>query len=102
MRREEYLTELIKSKEIGEFTEALESGCNELISKWYEKYNFKKTGWVNESLMKEKALSDCKRYSLGFKPERSDNAFAYLTQNIRCSFARTYGKLYKEEKNKVS
>ena len=101
MTREEYLTELLKSKEQGEFTDVLEAGCIELIHKWYEKYNFKKAEWVDESLMKEKALADCKRHSLGFKPEKLENAIAYLSQNIRCSFARTYGKLYKEEKNKV-
>ena len=40
------------------------------------------------------AIMDCYQYWRGYKPEKSANAFAYVTQIIKNGFAKGWRKLY--------
>lgn len=40
------------------------------------------------------AVMDCYQYWRGYKPEKSANAFAYITQIIKNGFAKGWRKLY--------
>jgi DNA-directed RNA polymerase specialized sigma subunit len=40
------------------------------------------------------AIMDCYRYWRGYKPEKSDNAFAYVSQIIKNGYAKGWRKLY--------
>ena len=40
------------------------------------------------------AIMDCYQYWRGYKPEKSANAFAYITQIIKNGFAKGWRKLY--------
>jgi len=40
------------------------------------------------------AIMDCFMYWRGYNPEKSDNAFAYVTQIIKNGFAKGWRKLY--------
>jgi hypothetical protein len=40
------------------------------------------------------AIMDCFQYWRGYNPERSQNAFAYVTQIIKNGFAKGWRKLY--------
>ena len=40
------------------------------------------------------AVMDCFQYWRGYKPEKSANAFAYITQIIKNGFAKGWRKLY--------
>jgi hypothetical protein len=40
------------------------------------------------------AIMDCYQYWRGYKPEKSANAFAYITQIIKNGFAKGWRKIY--------
>jgi len=40
------------------------------------------------------AIMDCFQYWRGYKPEKSANAFAYITQIIKNGFAKGWRKIY--------
>ena len=50
------------------------------------------------------AIMDCFQYWRGYNPEKSANAFAYITQIIKNGFAKGWRKLYGNmpKKNKIS
>lgn len=101
MKNEECKEELVKSIKAGEFTENLEIRVIGMISRFFDKYPYKNQEWYHpdhEFLFKKNALEACKKHSLKFNPERSDNAFAYIVQIIKSDFAGTYLKIVKEYK----
>lgn len=93
MKNEEYKEELIKSINNGGFTDKLEIGVIGAISNFFDKSPYKDQKWYlpeHEFLFKKNALEVCKELSLKFNPERGSNAFAYIVQIIKCSFASTH------------
>lgn len=89
--------EVLKSKKSGIITEATKDMFMMMLQSKLTRYDFKEE-W-REEIIDEGFKTLCK---MGMKmPETAENAWAYMSQIIGCSFARTYTKLYKEAKTKV-
>ena len=84
--------ELIKSKEKNELTpEALDMVilmANKFSLKFKYIYTEDKEDCISFAIM------DCWMYWRGYNPEKSANAFAYITQIIKNGFAKGWRKLY--------
>jgi len=84
--------EIIKSKEQDELTkEALDMlilMSHKFATKLHYIYEQDKEDCISFAIM------DCWKYWRGYKPEKSDNAFAYYTQIIKNGFAKGWRKLY--------
>ena len=84
--------ELIKSKEKDELTkEALDMFilmANKFSTKFKYVYPEDKEDCISFAVM------DCYMYWRGYNPDKSANAFAYVTQIIKNGFAKGWRKLY--------
>ena len=84
--------ELIKSKEQEELTpEALDMFimmANKFSRKFTYVYEEDREDCISYAIM------DCYLYWKGYKPEKSANAFSYITQIIKNGFAKGWRKLY--------
>ena len=84
--------ELIKSKEKDELTkEALDMFilmANKFSTKFKYVYPEDKEDCISFAIM------DCYMYWRGYNPDKSANAFAYVTQIIKKGFAKGWRKLY--------
>lgn len=100
--REEYnnklLLELEYSQQKGELTEDLKLLYFDLandISKNEERYPFKNDD--NRVLSVVFAYGACIEHAIKFNRNKTDNAYAYVSVIIRCSFAGTLKKLYRRK-----
>jgi len=84
IRNKDLLAEVIICKEQGEMSDKLARMLQLLTAKYGRSSQF--GGYTfNEDMQAYAMMMLCKTW-VGFKPERSDNAFAYYTQSIKNSF----------------
>jgi len=92
INNEDLLTEVIKFKENGVVSEELGKMLLVLANNYSFKGNFVGYTW-REDMVGEAVLT-CIKYLKNFNPEKSRNAFAYITQICKNSY-----KLYIKEQN---
>jgi len=92
VKNKELREELIKSKEQDKLTkEALNMFilmANKFSTNFTYIYEEDREDCISFAIM------DCYQYWRGYKPEKSPNAFAYITQIIKNGFAKGWRKLY--------
>ncbi len=89
------LNELIGFKKSGKYSENLGSMFLQVATNLSNKSNFIGYTWKDEMI--SEAVLTCIKYSKNFNPEKSSNAFAYITQICYNSF-----KGYIKKQNKHS
>ncbi len=90
---EDLLQEIILFKQEGRMSEKLGKMLLQVATHYSSKSNFSGYTWKQDMI--SEAVLTCVKYLKNFKPEKSTNAFAYVTQIIKNSF-----KLYiTEQKN---
>jgi hypothetical protein len=96
IEKEELKKEIIKSKESGKLTKRAGEMLAQMTKSLSRRYVFpwfKDLGTTEsidqEILCRVIALGACEKHFAKYNPEASDNAFAYMSQIIRCSFAQS-------------
>ena len=89
------LAEIIKFKNDGVMSEELGKMLLSISTHYSTKSNFSGYTWKQDMI--SEAVFTCVKYLKSFKPEKSTNAFAYVTQIIKNSF-----KLYITDQKKHS
>lgn len=89
------LAEVIKFKADGKMSEALGKMLLTISSHYSSRSNFSGYTWKQDMI--SESVFTCVKYLKNFNPEKSTNAFAYVTQIIKNSF-----KLYITEQKKHS
>lgn len=84
INNKELLSEVIQFKEKGVASEALGKMLLDIANHYSTKGNFSGYTWKKD--MVGDAVLTCLKYLRSFKPEKSDNAFAYTTQIVKNSF----------------
>lgn len=87
------LEELKKYKESGKYSEGLGGMFMQVATNLSNKSNFIGYSWKDEMI--SEAVLTCIKYSKNFNPEKSKNAFAYITQICYNAF-RNYIKKQKK------
>lgn len=89
------ISEIIEFKKLGKASEVLGKMLLTIAKNFSSKGNFSGYTWRND--MVSEAVLTCIKYLKNFDPERSNNAFAYITQICNNSF-----KAYIKTQNKHS
>jgi DNA-directed RNA polymerase specialized sigma24 family protein len=89
------LAEVIKFKDEGKMSEDLGKMLLMISTHYSTKSNFSGYTWKQDMI--SESVFTCVKYLKNFKPEKSTNAFAYVTQIIKNSF-----KLYITDQKKHS
>jgi DNA-directed RNA polymerase specialized sigma subunit len=90
--------ELLAFIKCGIATERLGEIFINLVDNYATKSNFSGYSYLEE--MKSRAIFFLLRYSKSFKPEKSDNAFAYCTQIVKNAFIQVIKKEKKHAETK--
>lgn len=105
VRNDELREELIKSKEIGKLTENAVEMVSKMITSLSHRYvwpwlkEMEVAEAIDQSILAEVlAFVSCGKHFTKYNPEVSENAFAYMSQVIRCSFAQSVSKFKKKIK----
>lgn len=85
IKQKEWLYEVIASKEAGKMSNRLAEMLFELTCRYANRVNFVNYPYKDE-MIAHALMQLCKSWHY-FKPEKSDNPFAYYTQCIKGSFA---------------
>lgn len=97
VKPDELKKEVLKSIKEGEFNEKTKEMFLQMLHSKLTRYDFKDE-WrkpIIDGGLKDLCLHGMKM------PNTVENVWAYMSQIIGCSIARTYTKLYKESKTKV-
>lgn len=98
MSNEEFLPEILKSKEQGQLTDSAINMIIEISKNTLERYPILED--FKEDCLAY-AVEKCVELWKGFNPERTTNAIAYFTQIIKCYIASQRMKQYKLKKLEV-
>lgn len=95
---EELKTELLSYIKTGKASERLGEIFIDLVDNYATKSNFSGYSYLEE--MKSRAIFFLLMYSKSFKPEKSNNAFAYCTQIVKHAFIQVIKKEKKHNETK--
>ena len=84
--------ELIKSKDQGKLSSVALDMFIKMANRFSMKFKYKYEEDREDCI--QFAVMDCYQYWRGYKPEKSTNAFAYITQIIKNGFAKGWRKLH--------
>lgn len=93
------LAEIIKSKEEDQLTPKAIKMLQLLTEKAVTKLHYRNKMDKDDCI--QSAMMDILKYWRGFKPEKSNNAFAYYTTIIYKGAAKGWNKLHPETKKKI-
>lgn len=92
VKNKDLLKEIIESKENGKLTSLAIDMLSRIAIESSKKLKYRNEMDREDCIAY--ALEDILKYWKGFKPEKSNNAFAYYTQIIKNGFAKGFKKLH--------